>query len=67
MSELKPTGAETGNLYPFMEALAKESDFSLSFLTRKYNSVKNLEDSKGEILYASSLQARKCGFSIRKL
>ena len=39
VSELKPTDAETGNLYPFMEALAEKSDFSLSFLTRKYNSV----------------------------
>jgi len=43
MSELKPSGADTGNLYPFMEALAKKSRFSLSFLSRKY---KNIEEFK---------------------
>ena len=43
MTDLKPTGAETGNLYPFMEALAKKSDFSLSFLSREYNSIEEFK------------------------
>ena len=43
MDELKPTGADTGNLYPFMEALAEKPDFSLSFLRKKYS---NLEEFK---------------------
>ena len=43
MSELKPTGADSGNLYPFMEALAKKSNFSLSFLTKKYNNIEEFK------------------------
>ncbi len=43
MSELKLTGADSGNLYPFMEALAKKSNFSLSFLTRKYNNIEEFK------------------------
>jgi dienelactone hydrolase len=43
INKLKPTGAETGNLYQFIEALAKKSNFSLSFLTRKYQNIEEFK------------------------
>lgn len=38
MSELKVSGADSGNLYPFVEALSGGSNFSLSYLVKKYKS-----------------------------